>query len=112
MGFLAAQRVLVVLAQSADRVGMLDTGSDSFTFLPEITATLGATQWRFAGAAAVGTCVYFAPYVSGHSLLHLSSEALLHHTHTCALPQHGVVCWRCGMDNLVWRLCVRVCEYG
>ena len=84
MGFLAAQRALVVLAQGADRVGMVDFDGHVFSALPEITVTLGATFNRYNGAAAVGTFVYFAPCVSGHSLPHMSSDALLNHAHLCS----------------------------
>ena len=49
--------------QNADVVGKVDTVTDSFSTIGPLTG-VPATAARFAGAAAVGTIVYFAPHVS------------------------------------------------
>ena len=48
--------------QKADVVGKVDTTADTLSTIPLTGVT--ATTYRFQGAAAMGTIVYFPPYVS------------------------------------------------
>ena len=49
--------------QNANVVGKVDTTTNTFSTIGPLT-DVTATTYRFAGATAVGTIVFFAPYVS------------------------------------------------
>ena len=90
--------VLLCFMQVDDKVGVLDTTSNTFSTI-DLTAGISHTSGAFAGAAVLGNKVYFAPYVSA------ASRPVCLWLCTCALtPSLGssIACEACGV-LVEWR---------